>query len=168
MELNASLFRFSLLLLFSPLCIGGGLGFLATYAGLRRRREMENWPLVQASVIDTEVRQSEYRGTLGSRETAWDLLVNFTFHASGRERTAQVSLEVEVPRGGRHNPEVVDEAVAAVRYRLGDGFGVRVDPADPDRVALPVEHSNWIYFRLTMFGATTVVSLVALVLAFSS
>lgn len=169
MEVKSTLFLFSLLLLFSPLAIGGAVGFWATWMGLKRRTLLMAWPRVRAVVLGSEVKHSEYRGLMGSREQAWDLLVDFEYEAGGKTLQSQVSLEVDMPRSaGRADPEGLDDAVAAAKAKIESGFQVHVDPDDHAQVMLPVEPSGWIYFRLVMFGAALAVSLLVLGFVFTS
>ncbi len=168
MELNATLFRFSLLLLFVPVSVGAGIGFVVTLLGLRRRKELAAWVLVQARVRSMSVEHSEYRGVMGTKQTAWDLLVDYEYELSGKLYSAQVSLEVDVPGGGRADPDVVDNAVTLAKRKFENGFELRVNPADPSTSVIALEDSRWAYFRLIMFGLAVGVSLVVLAFIFSS
>lgn len=169
MPLDDSLFRFSLLMLFVPMLVGGGAGLFATFHGLKRRRAMEKWPPVHARVMETEVRDGEYRGVLGSKEMAWDLVVDYEYEAGGRAYTGQVSLEVAVPRSRKSVAQSeVDEAVDNAKEALTRGLVVHVNPAAPTQSMLPVETSGWAYFRLVLFGSCVAVSVLALAFVFTA
>lgn len=169
MQPDDTLFRFSLLMLFVPVLLGGGFGLMATFSGLRRRRVMAAWPAVRARVSGTEVSQGSYRGLLGSKELAWDLLVEYEYEVSGDPYTGRVSLEVPVPRSRKTvSQEVVDEAVDSVRARLAQGLVLHVNPANPAMSMLAVEASGWVWLRLGLFGAAVAVSVAALGIVFSS
>lgn len=137
MPLHEGLFRFSLLLLFTPLFLGALAGCFLTWTGLRRRAVLRAWPGVEVRVLSSEVERSEYRSWYFARTRSWDFIIDFEYDHAGRTWRSRVRLEADVPGGGREpDPQTLENAVAQARRRLLERLvAVRVNPDDPSETA---------------------------------
>lgn len=171
MPIPEGLFRFSLLLLFTPVLLGALFGCYMSWMGLRRRAMAQSWPHVEVEVLASEVEQTEYRSWYFTRARSWDFIIDFAYSFAGREYRSQVRLEADVPGGlgGEPDPQVLENALAQARRRLLEKLVMaRVNPADPSETAWITESAGRAWVRLAAFAAASLVSLVVLASLFTS
>ena len=170
MDLTLLAGKFGVLALFVPLAMGClfGLGF--SVLGLLRWRKLRRWAPVAARVLDLDLETSEYRGALGRRIEAYDLVVRYGYQAGGVEYEAAIRQEIDVPRvGGRALPEHLESALErdSAQYASGE-MTIFVDPADPAMSGQRLASGRliWLMFIIFLLGAVGFTALsVALLLA---